>query len=62
MRLAQHPAESRQQTIGIDITTLETDQDPVFMRVTTKTRSAAFNQIRQLQMIERATSPAQNRR
>jgi hypothetical protein len=62
MGLAQHPAQSRQQTIGIDIAALETDQDPVFMGVTTKTGAAAFNEIRQLQMIERSTSPAQYRR
>ena len=53
MRLTQHPAKSRQKTIGINIAAFETDQNPVFMRVTTKTGAAAFNEIRQLQMIDR---------
>tara|TARA_B100001094_G_scaffold228737_1_gene223337 strand:+ start:745 stop:891 length:147 start_codon:yes stop_codon:yes gene_type:complete len=48
MRLAQHPAKSRHQTVGIDIAAFETDQNSVFMRVTTKTGSAAFNEICQL--------------
>jgi hypothetical protein len=61
MRLAQHPAKGRQQTIGITVSAFETDQNSVFMGVTTQTGAATFNEIRQLQMIDRAASPAEHR-
>ena len=59
MRLAQHPAQCRQQTVGINVAALETDQNSVFMGVTPKTGATAFNEIRQLQMIDRTASPTE---
>ena len=61
MRLAQHPAQCRQQTIGITVAAFEADQNPILMGVTSQTGAAAFNEICQLQMVDRAASPAEYR-
>ena len=61
MWLAQHPAKSRQEAIGIDVAALETDQDPIFVGVTPKTGAAPLNEIGQLQMVHRTATPAEHR-
>tara|TARA_Y100000589_G_C27146197_1_gene626937 strand:- start:1333 stop:1692 length:360 start_codon:yes stop_codon:yes gene_type:complete len=61
VRLPQHPAESGQESLGIDVAALQTDQNSVFMGVAAKTGTAAFHEIGQLQMINRPASPAEHR-
>ena len=56
MRLLQHPAKDRQQTVGIVLRAFETDQDSVFVGVAAQSCPAAFHQIRQLDMVQRSAA------
>jgi len=61
VRLPQHPAKSGQQSVGINVAALETDQDSVFVCVAAKAGAAAFHEVGQLKMIHRPASPAEHR-